>query len=448
MSISPQAALERASATLPTETFGHLRRNYTLGVVSGVAYNLYVAVLGTELVMTWFLSELTDSNLLISLLVPIELGSWFFLQLLFSGYVQGRPRTLPLYRAMGAARLAALALLFWAAFVFEGSTALLVVFFAAFTVNSVAAGVAGLPFLNIVAKTIPPTRRGVYFGWRRFAGGLLGLCGGALVTVVLSPDFPLAFPDNYALLFFLGFLITAVVVVSFSFIVEPAEDVIAQRVGLGEQLRRAAQLATRDHNYGRYLHLRVAIAAANFALPFYAVYARRVLSAPERMVGIYLMGSTLAAVLSNLVLGQLGDRRGNRLLVRLAALTVLLPPATALLIAFLPDRGLDKSAIFTLVFMFLGLHVTASGIGSSNYLLELTPSIERVLYVGFAHGVVGLALFFSPLGGAVADWLGYEELFFFSLGCGLIAIAFALRIEEPRKKKDGVNLSAASEGGI
>lgn len=434
MSISPQAALERTSAAFPPETPGHLRRNFTLGVVSGIAYNLYTAVVGTELVMTWFLSELTNSNLLISLLLPIELGSWFFLQLLFSGYVQGRPRTLPLYRAMGAARLAALAVLFWAAFALEESTALLIVFFAAFTVNSVAAGVAGLPFLNVVAKTVPPTRRGMYFAWRRFAGGLLGLCGGALVVIVLSPDFPLAFPDNYALLFLLGFLITTVVVIPFSLIVEPAEDVISQRVNLGDQLRRAARLATRDHNYGRYLHLRVAIAAANFALPFYAVYARRMLSAPEGMVGIYLMGSTLVSVLSNLVLGQLADRRGNRLLVRLAALTILLPPATALIIVSLPDWGLDKSAIFTLVFMFQGLHVTASGIGSSNYLLELASSVDRVLYVGFAHGVVGLALFASPLGGAIADWLGYEELFFFSLVCGLIAVVSALRLEEPRKK--------------
>jgi MFS family permease len=91
------------------------------------------------------------------------------------------------------------------------------------------------------------------------------------------------------------------------------------------------------------------------------------------------------------------------------------------------------------VFIFHGLHRTANGIGGSNYLLELTPSIERVLYVGFAHGVVGLAFFASPLGGAIADWLGYQELFFFSFACGLIAIIFALRLEEPRMRNDSVN---------
>jgi hypothetical protein len=97
MSILPRAVVKQSSSRLPGETRSHLRRNFTLGVISGVAYNLYVAVLSTELVMTWFLSELTESNLLISLLVPIELGSWYFLQLVLSGCVQRRPRTMGLF---------------------------------------------------------------------------------------------------------------------------------------------------------------------------------------------------------------------------------------------------------------------------------------------------------------------------------------------------------------
>jgi len=411
-----------------------LPRNFWLGVVSGIAYNLYIVVLSTELVMTWFLSELTHSNLLISLLVPIELGSWYFLQLLLSGYVERRPRTLPLYRVMALVRLAALGLLVLATTTLEDEGTLLVVFLATFTTNSLAAGVAALPFLNVVAKTIPPTRRGMYFGWRRFAGGLLGLFGGALVKLVLSPDFPLTFPHNYGLLFGLGLLITAVLVGSFSLVIEPEEAADLSSKSLGQQLRRAARLPARDRNYKRYLGMRVAIVAANFALPFYAVYARRRLDAPEDMVGIYLIGMTLASVLSNLVLGRVGDRRGNRLVTRLAALTVLLPPLVALLITRLPGSGPDRSLPFTLVFVFQGLHTTANILGTGNYVLELVPSIERVLYIGLAHGVVGLALFASPLSGLVVDWLGFVPLFLFSLACGLVAVVLSIGLQEPRAR--------------
>jgi MFS family permease len=422
----------------------HLRRNYWLGVISGIAYNFYIAVLSTELVLTWFLSELTDSNLLISLLVPIEMGSWLFLQLLLSGYVQRWPRALPLYRVMAGVRVIALILLSLATFVLDGPGVLLVVFMVTFTVNSVAAGVAALPFLNVVAKTIPPTRRGMYFGWRRFVGGLLGLSGGALVKLLLSPGFPLSFPDNYGLLFVLGCLITIVLVGTFSFVKEPEEVVDPQRVRLSEQLRRAARLPAHDHSYRRYLGLRVAIVAANYALPFYAVYARRTLNAPDDMVGVYLIGLTLAGVLSNLILGQLGDRRGNRLLMRVVALSATLPPVLALLIGHLPEVGLEKSVLFIMVFVLQGVHRTAGAIGSNNYVLELAPSIQRVLYLGFANGVVGLILFMSPVSGLVVDWLGFEPLFAFSLACSLIAVMLSLGLDEPRKRQAVAKATPAS----
>ena len=94
MSVATETALQEANENTPQ----HLRRNFWLGVVSGVGYNLYPVVLNTQLVVTWFLSGLTDSNLILSLAAPVESGSWFFLQFLLSGYVQRKPQTLPLYR--------------------------------------------------------------------------------------------------------------------------------------------------------------------------------------------------------------------------------------------------------------------------------------------------------------------------------------------------------------
>lgn len=433
MSVTTEATLQKANKKTPK----HLQRNFWLGVVSGIGYNVYTVVMNSQLVVTWFLSELTDSNLILSLTVPIEYGSWFFLQFLLSGYIQRKPRAMPLYRQMAVVRILVSGLLVLATFTLDNSQTLLIVFLLMFTINSVAGGVAALPFLNVVAKTIPVTRRGMYFAWRRFGGGLLGLLGSALVKMVLAPDSGLSFPNSYGVLFFVALLLLTVQVGSFSLVVEPAETVDSRRVSLREQLRRARRLPIHDRNFGRFLALRVAIVVSTYSLPFYAVYARRALDAPEDMVGTYVLALTLATILANVVLGPIGDRHGNRLLVRLAAFTSMLPALTALTIARLPELGLDTTLIFSLVFLFLGLHTTANVLGNSNYVLELSTSIERVLYIGLTHGIVGLTWFTLPLGSVIVDKFGFEPLFALSLVAGLIATILSLSLEEPRKTQIG-----------
>jgi MFS family permease len=275
----------------------------------------------------------------------------------------------------------------------------------------------------------------MYFGWRRFLGGLLGLLGAALVRIILAPDFALGFPDNYAVLFFIGCLTTLVMVGSFSFVLEPRGVTEPRTIHAGKEWRATLAHVVRDRNYVRYLMVRVAIALASAALPFYTVYARRVLKVSGSDLGVYLMGSALAGVLSNLALGRLGDRYGNRLLVRLAALTAALTPASALFLAYVDGRALDQGFFFTLVFVLQGLHATAHTIGSNNYLLELGPAAERVTYVSLANGVIGLAVLASPVGGATVDWVGFEALFALSLGCGIVALGLSIGLGEPRENR-------------
>ena len=430
MSATTGAVLQKANEDTPK----HLHRNFWLGVVSGVGYNVYTVVLSTQLVVAWFLSELTSSNLLISLTAPIESGGWFFLQFLLSGYVQRKPRTLPLYRQTAVVRIVVSALLVLAAFTLDNAQALLIVFLFTFTVNSLAGGVAALPFLNVVAKTIPATRRGIYFAFRRFGGGLVGLLGGALVKLVLAPGSGLAFPEDYGVLFCAALGCLLVQVGAFSLIVEPAEAVDTRRVSLREHLGRASRLPLQDRNYGRFLVQRVAIVVSTYSLPFYAVYARRVLDAPDDMVGTYVIALTVATMLANLVLGQVGDRYGNRLLVRLAAFTAMLPALTALLVSRLPEVGLEPILLYAAVFVFQAVHTTASVLGNGNYLLELSTSIERVLYIGLTSGIVGLTWFTLPLGGVIVDSFGFDTLFVISLLAGLIATIFSLTLEEPRQR--------------
>lgn len=412
-----------------------LRRNFRLGVISGVAFELYKVILNTPLVMTWFLSELTESNLVIGLLIPIDYGGWYFLQFLLSNYVGRQRRVLPIYRRTAIIRITALGLLALAAFVLSDRLVLLVVFLALFSVYALATGVAGLPFLVVVLKTVPPRRRGMYFGWRRFLGGLLGLAAGGLIAWVLSPQFPLSFPDNYAVLFTLGFIVVAIYVASFCRIEEPAAEAKPGRLGIIQQFKRALSLAKSDRDYARYLAIRMLIAVTGFATPFYTVFARRHLDAAEDLVGIYLIAMSLSALIANLACGAIGDRYGNRRLVRVMAMLSVVPPLLAIWLPRLPSEGISNAVVFTLVFVFYGLQTSADVIGSGNFVMELAPAAERAIYIGFANGVAGLVFFMSPVAGAMVDRFGFLPLFVFAAACAIIAWYLSLELNEPRSSR-------------
>jgi len=422
--------------TITTTAQRHLRRNFSLGLLNGAFFNLFSALLDPSLVLRWFVSQLTTSNFLIGLIMPIQHGGWFLPQLVISSYLQRRQRKLPFYSYMAGARVAIWGLMTLAVFLIGDTAVLLVVFFTLLAAYSLAAGLAGICFIDIVAKAIPSTRRGAFFGWRRFAGGFLALGGSLLVKYILDEGRGLAFPDNYAILFLFSFFTLCMAMGSFILVVEPLEPVDKTKVTLGKQFRRALDLPRQNTNYRRFLTMRLLLMAAEIATPFYIVYAKRALSVSVSMVGVYLTGATLASFASNLLWGRISDRRGNKLLIVLANSLGLFIPLTALSIVPLTNLwpGLRELApgLFALVFVLSGGSKSGAMIGNMNFLLEIAPADNRPIYVGFTNTIMGVALLASSVGGLIVDLVGFTVLFSLALAFYAVALFLTLRLQEPR----------------
>jgi len=414
----------------------HLRRNFSFGVLNGAFFNFFSALLNPSLVLSWFVSQLTTSNFLIGLIIPIQHGGWFLPQLVVSSYLQRRQRKLPFYARMAGVRVAIWGLMTLAVFLIEDAAVLLVVFFTLLAAYSLAAGLAGICFVDIVAKTIPATRRGAFFGWRRFSGGFLALGGSLLVKYILDERRGLAFPDNYAVLFLLSFFTLCMAMGSFILVVEPLEPVDKKKVPLGKQFRRALDLPRRDTNYRRFLTMRLLLMAAEIATPFYIVYAKRALSVSAGMVGVYLMGTTLASFASNLLWGRISDRWSNKLLIALSSSLGLFIPLIAMSIVPLANLlpGLREFApgLFALVFVLSGGSKSGVMIGNMNFLLEIAPADDRPIYIGFTNTIMGIALLASSVGGLIVDLVGFTVLFSLALAFYALALLLTLRLQEPR----------------
>ena len=184
--------------------------------------------------------------------------------------------------------------------VVDEPAALLGGFFLLYLLARMAAGLTGLPFFDIIGKTIPARRRGIFFAWRQLLGGLLGLVGGWIVKTVLnSGTFP--FPRGHALLFLLYTTVMGVSMGVFSAIRERAGVVNDAPATIFSQLGRAGHLLRENGVYRRYIAAQISLALARMALPFYGLYAKQALGAPEAMVGTYVAVRAGALLLVNLL---------------------------------------------------------------------------------------------------------------------------------------------------
>jgi MFS family permease len=413
----------------------NVRRNFVLGICNGALYNLAENLIDPALVLTWFLARLSASNVLIGLVVPLRDAGWFLPQLFVAPYLARLPFKRPTYSAAALVRSLAWTTMAVIVLTQHDPTVLIVGFFVPFAINSLTSGWAGLPFMDIVAKTIPVERRGSYFGTRLLAGGLLSIAGSLVVRLALSEQLGRMFPANVGQLMAISALFAVSGLVVFTLVIEPPGE-IGQVASMSAHLGRAVSLPRRDRNFGLFLATRVLLMAAQMATPFFAVYAARELGAGPEMVSVYLASSTTASLVSNLEWSRLSDRHGNRAVIRLAASLGL----AMTLLAWLSrpvDRVLNLTTLapwlFAVVFALVGAFQSGIGLGGMSLLLEIAPSADRGLYVGLANTVLGVTLLSTSVGGVLVDWLGYRGLFLLAAVCYAVGLWTATLLREPRR---------------
>jgi MFS family permease len=379
---------------------GCRRRNFTLGVLNGIFYNLASAFIGSSSVLPAFVSQLTISKVLIGLSSNLEFAAWSLPQMLVAGLVGHKGRKLPLYIRMAALRSFSFGILVASIFLFgDQREFLLWLFFLLFTLYATAGGIAGVPFMEIVGKTIPLERRGSFFGMRIFFGGLLGVGGGWVVKMIMAR---LSYPSNFGLIFTLAFLSITIALILFCFVKEPWSQ--GEKRSFRDSLLKGPKIFKRDANYRRFFLVRMLLGSYLLGMPFYILYAQRVLGIQDELIGLCLSCERAGLFSSNVVWGKLSDKRSNRLILSFASISGLLSP---FLVLFTSPSPL----IFGLVFFCLGATRSGLHIGYINYLLEIAPPEERSTYVGFMNTIISPTIFFSALGGWIIDLTSFAFLF-------------------------------------
>jgi MFS family permease len=432
---NPQSEL-RTREGLSPEAALHATHNFRSGVLNGVMFTMVDGLIAPSLVLALFVKHLGGDNVLVGLLPSLVTGGWFLPQILVAGRVQGRTHMMDWYLRSGIVRIAILALLTVVTILLANMPlVLLVVFFFCYAVYSFAAGVSGIPWIEMVGKTIAPRRRGSFFGLRNFWGGLLALLVAAPVGLIVSEQFlGLTFPYNFALLFGATTVVVSLGVYFWVAVKEPAAIEVAPSLSIRKLLRRGMEAYRTDSDYRSFMISRILLSLATVSDPFYVVYAQAHLGAPAGTVGLYLAALSIASLLSNFIWSPLADRASNRTLMTLAVLVTALVPLIAILVSMFIGTwdNVFLYSSFTLVFIMSGLALGASRIVNNNMVLTVAPPAERATYVGFLNAILGVVIFVPVLGGLVVDVLGFLVIFVASLVLAALALLASTRMSTKR----------------
>jgi len=413
----------------------HARQAYRLGIANGVLFSIGLGFVDPATVLPAFMNRLGQSELVVGLVTAIATGGWFLPQIIGASHVSSRPYKRPAYIQAALLRFfSGSALILVTYLLVPRKTELtLLLFLAFFALDAFSGGLSGPAFLDIVAKTVAPTRLGGFFAHRIFWGSLGAIGSGMVVRAILGPGWP-AFPSDYALLFGLALAFYVPCWLAFLAIKEPPSEVTDPQPLLAF-LRAAPALVTENREYRLLVMSRWLLGAVGIAFPFYTIFGQRALALPESVVGTYLALQMCGAMAATPLWALLNDRRGPRALVLGAAAATFVYSALAFSASLAPHSGWFGPAALGLVFFLLAAAGSAAFVGCTSYLFTIAPEARRPLYIGVQNTLFAITTFLPLLGGLVLRFGSFQLLFALATAFGAAGVATAIKLPaQPRRE--------------
>ena len=400
--------------------------NFSVNLWDITFITLGLSLISRETVIPVLVSQLTDSKLAIGLVPALWSLGFYLPQLLTANLAERMEYKKPFVMLIGSVfeRLPYLLIgLTVLTSAISAPTLALVVVLAGVGLASSGAGLATPAWLDMIAKVIPVQRRGIWAGLGHGLGALMGIVGAYFVARILVSY---AFPNNYALLFFLAFGLVVLSWVGLALNREPPSPLTKEVLPLQRYLGQLPAVLGRDSNYRRYLISKSLVNLGAMSTGFFAVYGTEVFAIDGAGVGL-LNGILIGTqAIANPLWGLLGDRVGHKIVLAMAGFAITLAPLSALAAADMP--------LLMLTFVFLGTYLAAEQASSLNIILEFCAPEDRPTYIGLTNTLLAPMLILAPIfGGWLAGALGLRVMFNIALAVaisGTLLLFFWVR--EPR----------------
>jgi MFS family permease len=373
-----------------------------------VAYGL----VGPLTFVPLFVSRLSDDPFAIGAVTAAFQLGWLP-QLLVAGYVERSRRKWIWVQWFGTfERMPSLVLALCALAAPAVGPPIVLAVYAGCFAQALCGGLATTPWMDVIARAVPPRLRGRFMGGFSMAGTLLGAGATAVAAPLLDA---LPFPYGFAALFGLAFAIFLVSLVPLYLVREPPGPPPRPSRRFVAQLAELPAILQENRPFRRYVAGLACAALGTMSNGFLVVYAVSELGAADDLAAWFTAALLVSQTIASLAFGWLADRYSFRMVGIVSALgtagqavVALLAPGPAWLLA---------------AFVLLGAVQSGSMMARMTGPVDYAPRERRPTYVGLSGAIISLATAAAPLiGSQIVGTLGYGWLFGLSALASLAAL--------------------------
>ena len=392
------------------------KHNFIVNVLDLTFYELALSFIFGSTVLSLYTSYLTSSAFLIGLVPAVQNVGFFLPQLLLSQKTETLALKKPFIMRISVMERLPYLVVAVLIFAWPGAPPWLSygVLLLSLGTGTFSGGLAGPAWHAMIAKVVPPARRGLMFSLGRAIGAGLGLLGALLSRRILADH---AYPISFGICFLLSFMAQVASWFCLSLNREPSVPTQRQSVDRRAYLRGLPALLRRDGNLCRYLVARTLVILGGMAGAFYIIYARRAFGVGDAFAGELTMAALAAQVTLVPLLGWLSGRRGHKWLAELGALI-----AAAGLVGLL---AAPSAPWLYAVYAVINTGNAAVGVATFAMSMEFCHEEDVPTYTAMINTIMAAPILLAPLvGGWLVDVISLRTTFAVALAFCFVGWGF------------------------
>jgi MFS family permease len=408
-----------------------LKRNVFFNLLDGASFGFGLGFASFTTILPLFVSNMTNSALLIGLIPAIHNVGWQLPQLFTAKPLSRMERYKPWLMVMTInERLPFLGFAIIALFLPQlGSKLALILTFLLLVWQGLGAGLAANAWQNMIGKVIPPEGLATFLGAQTAVGNLMGGISAVLAGFALAR---IKGTYNFSAVFVAAFICFVISWIFLNQTKEPNRAINSTQIDTKLWRQNILKILKQDKVFTRFLVSRLLSQFGMMAFSFYTIYAVKKLGMSDITIGVMTSILFITQTISNPILGWLADKWSRKWVLVVGGFCTVLSILLAVLIT---DPGW-----FFIPFILYGISNTAYWTIGMTICLEFGTVDEKPTYVGLANTLVAPATILAPLlGGLLADLFNYSVTFyiaiFFSVVTLFLLIPFA-RAKTTQKIED------------